>query len=1167
MKRLTKIILVQWYLFEAEEIPVAGHTAIVGANGAGKSSIIDGVQTVLCGGNKSISLNKGSNEKSSRSIREYCLGVVSDPNSTVRVEPRPSANTYIALCFYDDETDEHISAGISIWATATDPTETINGYFITRGAPLTVDDFTEDHNTGVVTLPWKRFREQLIRRFTLGKYDKDFYDGRANLLLPHKGPGDFTRQFYTIMSAEPGMPSNPQTLVKSLLAAIAFKPIADPTEFVRRNMLEPSLINIRELKTSLDFWKNLQEKATLTAKNIERLGMLETLCEKVTHAEADILLHEYTSLSARVEECYELASPAEVEKDDLQAEIEGLDANLLELEKEHKEREREHWEKEQDYIRQDSTQKIEKLKNLVNAIHGELVQVDNSITTRRAECLKLFKIVDSKARVPATLLAATENLLNMTQIDDGLLSAEWLKFPQEIDAAVKRLHDKYKGHGSGGQGYGEIQASIKHFWSRISPALKECEDRAKIIAQLENNESPLQRKTHGLIELLDKNRIRPEPLCDLIDVKDEAWRNTIEAVLGNIREALIVPPEQAREAIRLYRYEGKEFRGAHVVNTTKTEEWMGRCQKGSLAELVVTDNAHARAFINLRLGNIICVEKETELLQHQRAATADMMLTSGGVTSMMAEPSLLILGRSNREKQLVRLRKQQKIQKDELDMLQSKQQALSAAAGILDRFIEIYNSEFDFFSLKSAERDLKEKELKRQKAELALLENIDDSELKKVIKTLKETCTLLEDAIKQKKELRLEKEGSKGRLEEALAGHYKRAETLTQSLTFMLEGNPSFDTAAGADQLEKLRDKFSASENPYLDIITYIDKHLISRKNSLEKNRVAVIEGLQDFLSTYTPAAYLLHNEGIKFDTFAARHIFIRDEKLRLEDTTFANYAEQAKNALADVENIFRDKFISRLAEQLNEVKDNIAGLNKILKNRPFHGEYYQFKAKTAPELEAIYKLAQDFANDQTVVAAAGGLFDPTTDPNSPHRNAIIQIKNAFQDEDLGKVMQDYRNYFVYDVEMFNQEHQKVANLKHRIAKGSGGENMAPFYVAIGSSLASAYKIVSRPGRSAYGGMNLAPFDEAFSKLDGANIYNCIEFLKEINLQILLAAPDDKYTTLAGQVNTVVWVTRNGGNIELEIESLSDKTRELLQSDNPFRTTPAAEVVPNLEPV
>jgi len=1162
VKQLTKIILVQWYLFEAEEIPVDGHTAIVGANGAGKSSIIDGVQTVLCGGNKSISLNKGSNEKSSRSIREYCLGVVSDPNSTTRVEPRPSANTYIALCFYDDETNEHISAGISIWSTATDPKETINGYFITRGAPLTVDDFTEDHNGGVVTLPWKRFRDQLIRRFTLGKHDKDFYDGKANLLLPHKGPGDFTRQFYTIMSAEPGMPSNAQTLVKSLLAAIAFKPIADPTEFVRRNMLEPSLINIRELKTSLDFWKNLQEKATLTAKNIERLGKLEALCEKVTQAEADILLHEYTSLSARIEECYELASPAEVEKDDLQADIETLDAALVDQEKEHEDRKRERWEKEEDYKRQDTAQKIEKLRGLVDTANGELVQVENAITTRRSECLKLFKIVDSKANIPRALLTSINNLLPMVQIDDGLLSADWLKFPKEIDSAVKSVHDKYQS-----QGNSEIQTSIGRLWSRISPALKEYEDRAKVIAQLENNESPLQPKTQGLIELLNKNRIKPEPLCDLIDVKNEAWRNTIEAVLGNIREALIVPPELAREAIRLYRYEGKKYRGAHVVNTTKTEEWMGRCQKGSLAELVETDNAHARAFINLRLGNIICVEKETELLQHKRAATADMMLTSGGVTSMMHEPSLLILGRENREKQLERLRKQQKVQKDELDILQSKQRALSAASGILDRFIEVCNDSFDFFCQKSEEKDLKEKKLKKQKKDLALLENIDDSELKKVINDLKELCALLDDEIKKKKDLRLKKEGEKGRLKEAIEGHYKRAETLTESLTLMVEENSDFDTAAGADQLEKFREKFAESEDLYLDIINHIDKHLVNRRGAREKNREAVTGGLQDFLSTYSAAAYLSDNDELKFDTFEERYTFIQDEKLRLEDTTFANYAEQAENALEDVENIFRDKFISRLAERLKEVKDNIAGLNKILKNRPFHGEYYQFKAKADPELEAIYKLAQDFANDQTVAAAVGGLFDPANDPNSPHRNAIVQIKNAFQDEDLGKVIQDYRNYFIFDVEMFNQDHQKVANLKHRIAKGSGGENMAPFYVAIGSSLTSAYKIVSRPGRSAYGGMNLAPFDEAFSKLDGANIYNCIEFLKEINLQILLAAPDDKYTTLAGQVNTVVWITRNGGDIEIEVESLSGKTRELLQSDNPFVKTSEVEVVLESEPV
>ncbi len=44
MKRLERIVLVQFYLFEAEEIDVRGNTAWLGPNGAGKTSTLDAVQ-------------------------------------------------------------------------------------------------------------------------------------------------------------------------------------------------------------------------------------------------------------------------------------------------------------------------------------------------------------------------------------------------------------------------------------------------------------------------------------------------------------------------------------------------------------------------------------------------------------------------------------------------------------------------------------------------------------------------------------------------------------------------------------------------------------------------------------------------------------------------------------------------------------------------------------------------------------------------------------------------------------------------------------------------------------------------------------------------------------------------------------------------------------------
>lgn len=112
-----------------------------------------------------------------------------------------------------------------------------------------------------------------------------------------------------------------------------------------------------------------------------------------------------------------------------------------------------------------------------------------------------------------------------------------------------------------------------------------------------------------------------------------------------------------------------------------------------------------------------------------------------------------------------------------------------------------------------------------------------------------------------------------------------------------------------------------------------------------------------------------------------------------------------------------------------------------------------------------------------------------------------------------------------------------------------------PYYVAIGSSLAAAYQLVQRPGRDSFGGMRLAPFDEAFSKLDTGNIYNCIEFLKDIKLQILLAAPDDKYTTMASQMDTLIWIYKDGGKVRLETEYMKAKGQELLLSDNPFKLT------------
>jgi hypothetical protein len=1137
MKRLTKIIFVQWYLFDCQEIPIVGTTAVLGGNGAGKSSILDGVQVVLIGGDGSkVRLNKGSNERSDRSIREYCLGIVSDPNAPVKIPSRDRANTYIALCFYDDVANEYICAGLAIWATAAEPKADIRGAFITKGAPLSADDFTEQISEGLQSLPWERVKDRLLRRYVLGE----------TLDLPNKGPGDFVRRFYTLMSAEPGMPVSAQTVVKSLLSAITFKPINDPTKFVRENMLDYDRINIRELSESLKFWRELRDKAVKTSMLIADLHHLERLCRSVEFIENEILHHEHASAAARIEMCYEQASPRQVELDEIEERVLTLEGAEAQLEKEKDDTLRKLGQKESDLKAEDVSQRIQHLEDEKNIKGKSLGQATATLNASRMECLKLAKLRDAGPNIPEALAKAAEKVLAEADVD-GLLVTIWPRSPADFDALVeKTIKVSVKT-------MPDIDAQISTQWQQMIPLQQEIQELETQAAMLLNKQAPLGKKTRGLMELLAKNHIEATPLCDLIDVTDERWRATIEAVLGNAREALIVPSGKAKDAIGTFRYEGKAFRGAFVVNTAKSAEWGSLGRKGCLSELVKTDDHHARAFINLRLGNIVCVETEAEMIEQRRAATADLMLNSGGTVTMLDEVQFPILGRQNREALRERISRLIEAKAASLERLKQSKARLDDSIRAVKSFVDRYtNSGATHLDL-AIERDALGARIGEIGNEIAQLKQKENTKLKQVVADLNAAADALIGNLKDTRILLAESRENRGRLKNYIDEQYRTAKIFEEARA-TIEQNPLLDPATASDILEKLRDKFAESENVYQAVINHIDRHLVSRRNNRDGTKEKVVAGLQEFLGKTSAQAILLGGtDGLTFETFEQRSKFILTEKVRLEETTLAEYETKAENALKEVEVTFRSKFISRLVERLGTVRENITGLNKILKHRPFHGEIYQFKCVPNPELEKVLKFAKAVEEDRSS-QSIGGLFDPANDPDSPHREAIEFINKAFQDDDFAKLVSDYRNYYVFDVEMSDRDGNRVANLKHRIAKGSGGENMAPFYVAIGSSLSAAYRIVKRPDGTVLGGMNLAPFDEAFSKLDAANCYNCLEFLKDTGLQVLLAAPDEKYTTLAAQVDTVVWVNRDGADVEIETEFLTARTHELLRSDNPFFT-------------
>jgi len=1126
MKTLTKAVIIQWYRLEAVEIPIIGSTAFIGDNGAGKSALLDAIQTVLTGANKNrLVLNRGSNEQSSRKLWEYVLGVMSDPRKpeiATKIKPREKANCYLALNFHDSETGETLFAGVAIYASLAEMAERVEGYFICPGLVGHKDLFLESgEGESMVVLPWARVKERLAKSCPASRF--------------HYEPGRFTQDFYGILSEHPGSPNNDKTVLKALQAAFRLERISDPTDFIRRYMLDRDDLQIRELQSALKNYRDMAEKAESVSRRVTALTRLEGLCEKVEQARVQQVQGEFLSLKIRCEQLFELAAPLR----EAMAAIEGALEEMREKKGELSSR--------QEELQVELGEKRAELKNSDLQIQRERLQLEydkallseEEVGKRIVEIRLLLERLEKHREVPVAepLARNLPSLFKLLPGDGTLDCATWPAKPAEVDDCLAAL-------------LGALEISLPKLSGRYDALCagmdglnRSVKEATEALASLQRGKAPLQANTKNLIDYFKKHGIQAKPLCDLVDVADERWRATIESILGNIREALVVIPEQAQKAVHLYRHEARrDFPGCHIVNTTQTDRWKDAQREGSLADHVRTENVQVRAFINRRLGNIICVETEKELLQHDRAATADGMLSSGGTVSELKSIQP-ILGRGARETLVASYRQKQQELSAELDGARQQRNKLGRLKDLLEEFLRNFAGGTVSLAKLAGQRAIFSEQIGSLRERIQLL-SLDDRERK-----LQEKIEKLDaEAASGKKELAgletriREAEREYDRKEDELAGQEQKMDVL-QALLVEKRASPLVDPVKAADVIDRWREQFG---DDFAAMVARADREIHAAQRTAEESGKLVVRDYTEYYLQYA-AEEGDEKRPEEFDEYAAT---IRSKRTYLVETTLAEYREKSQRALSEAEDAFRSKFVGRLIGKLEAVRGTILQLNKTLEKHPFHGEIYKFRPSANPEFKHIIDFAK--ACSSPVSLQVGGLFDPGTDPDTPHKKALDDITAALQDPKAAERLQDYRNFLVFEVEMCDTEGNRTADLEHRIQKGSGGENQTPFYVAIGASLAAAYRLKEEYGQHR-GGMSLAVFDEAFSKLSVPTTQSCIEFLKKIQLQLIVAAPDEKFATMAEVMDTVVWVTRDGGTVETEVVYIKPSMRALLRSDNPYR--------------
>src|SRR5574344_1090353 len=113
MKKIVKLRLINWHLFANETVDIANITFLTGANGTGKSTIIDAMQILLLGDTSGRNFNKAANDKTGRTLRGYLRGELGETADGKIMALRPGRFTsYVAMEFYDDSSDSSFTLGI-----------------------------------------------------------------------------------------------------------------------------------------------------------------------------------------------------------------------------------------------------------------------------------------------------------------------------------------------------------------------------------------------------------------------------------------------------------------------------------------------------------------------------------------------------------------------------------------------------------------------------------------------------------------------------------------------------------------------------------------------------------------------------------------------------------------------------------------------------------------------------------------------------------------------------------------------------------------------------------------------------------------------------------------------------------------------------------------------
>ncbi len=242
---------------------------------------------------------------------------------------------------------------------------------------------------------------------------------------------------------------------------------------------------------------------------------------------------------------------------------------------------------------------------------------------------------------------------------------------------------------------------------------------------------------------------------------------------------------------------------------------------------------------------------------------------------------------------------------------------------------------------------------------------------------------------------------------------------------------------------------------------------------------------------------------------------------LAIEDADIPSYEKKSKLERKRWESLFRTQVLSRMQQALNNVENIISLLNVQLK-QPIGHDRYKIVKKANPD----FKIYQDLITRNALHHEDELFYASMGDELKQALKDFLQILTKNSSSPEAARLLDYRQYFDYDLYVtdIRDPQLKPVSVDKQSGKMSGGENQSPYFVAILASYLHAYKRHETRGNKP--SLALVPIDEAFSKLSGERIQNCINAMSQLDLQGMFSMSSGNIPYAFSQCDELIIISR-----------------------------------------